>query len=105
MTETVIERAHPARHAPVQVVLLPPAYSGPRDFVSAGFVAALQRRSLDVDLTLGALEFGHVTDHSVVTRVLADLVTPLRGRGAVWLGGISLGGYVALCCAATGPRP
>jgi pimeloyl-ACP methyl ester carboxylesterase len=97
---TLLQNAHPDRHAPVSVVLLPAAHTGPEDFVRAGFGAAVRERALDVDLTFAALEFGHVTDRSVVERIRAEHLLPARARGAtLWLGGISLGGYVALCCA------
>jgi enterochelin esterase-like enzyme len=94
------ERAHAERSAPIEVVMLPAAYTGPEDFVSAGFVEALRARRLNIDVTFASLEFGHITDRSVVARVREELLAPARARGcAVWLGGISLGGYVALCCA------
>jgi pimeloyl-ACP methyl ester carboxylesterase len=91
--------------APLELILLPAAYTGPEDFLRAGFVDAVRARQLNVDVTLAALEFGHVTDRSVVARVHEELLAPALGRGcAVWLGGISLGGYVALCCAASAPN-
>jgi hypothetical protein len=97
---TLQHRAHPERHAPVSVVLLPAAHTGPEDFLRAGFADAVLERGLDVDVTFAALEFGHVTDRSVVERVHTEHLLPARARGAtLWLGGISLGGYVALCCA------
>ena len=98
---TLHQPAHPGRPAGTLVVLLPPAHAEPQDFLSAGFAHAVRERDLDVDLTFAALEFGHVTDRSVVERVLREHLAPARARGIpVWLGGISLGGYVALCCAA-----
>ena len=100
MSSTVHQSAHPGRAAPVSVVLLPAAHTGPEDFVRAGFGDAVRERALDVDLAFAALEFGHVTDRSVVERIRAEHLEPARARGAtLWLGGISLGGYVALCCA------
>lgn len=101
---TLLEHAHAGRDAPVRVVLLPPAFTGPEDFVAAGFPAAVRQRGLKVDLVLAALEFGHVTDRSVVARILDELIAPARAPGReLWLGGISLGGYVALCCAEQEP--
>ena len=99
------EAAHPGRPAGMLVVLLPPAHAEPEDFVAAGFAQAVRERALDVDLTFAALKFGHVTDRSVVERVIREHLEPARARGVpVWLGGISLGGYVALCCAAQEPQ-
>lgn len=90
--------------APLEIILLPAAYTGPEDFVRAGFSDAVRARRLNVDVTFAAMEFGHITDRSVVARVHEELLAPALTRGcAVWLGGISLGGYVALCCAAEAP--
>lgn len=105
MMRSLCERAHRERPAPVHVVLLPAAFSGPEDFVTAGFAQAVRTRGLDIDLTFVALEFGHVTDRSVVARVLEEVIAPLRSPPRVlWLGGISLGGYVALSCAEAEPQ-
>ncbi|MBV8341467.1 MAG: alpha/beta fold hydrolase, partial [Gammaproteobacteria bacterium] len=42
-----------------------------------------------------------VTARTVVARLHDELIAPARtARCALWLGGISLGGYLALCCAA-----
>jgi pimeloyl-ACP methyl ester carboxylesterase len=80
--------------------MLPAAFATPADFVSAGFIGAVRRRGLDVDLVFAALELEHVGDRSVLARLHAEHLLPARAEGcAVWLGGISLGGYVALCCA------
>jgi len=96
----LIEPARAGVHAATRVVLLPAAYTAPEDFVREGFVAALRARSLEIDLVLAALEFGDVTDRSVLGEVERELVAPARAAGAaLWLGGISLGGYVALACA------
>jgi pimeloyl-ACP methyl ester carboxylesterase len=101
----VHQNARPGSHAPVSVVLLPAAHTGPEDFVRTGFGEAVRERSLDIDLTFAALEFGHVTDRSVVERIHAEHLRPARARGStLWLGGISLGGYVALCCAEADPE-
>ena len=67
---------------------------------SAGFVSAARERQLDVDLVFAAIELQQVIDRSVLVRVRQELILPARSLGcAVWLGGISLGGYLALCCA------
>jgi enterochelin esterase-like enzyme len=91
--------------APLRVVMLPAAYSGPDDFVRAGFVAAVRERSLEVDLVFAAVELAEVTARTVVPRIRQQLIQPALADGcAVWLGGISLGGYLALCCAERHPR-
>ena len=40
----------------------------------------MRARGLDVDVTFAALDVGHVTDRSVVPRVLAEVIAPLRAR-------------------------
>jgi enterochelin esterase-like enzyme len=98
--QVITDNARAAGSAATRLIMLPAAYSGPEDFVRAGFVAAVRERRLDVDLVFAALELQHVTDRSVLTRLREELMAPARAQGcAVWLGGISLGGYVTLCCA------
>ena len=95
----VFSSARSSGTAATRIVMLPAAYTGPQDFVGAGFADAVQRRRLDLDLQFVPLEFAHVTDRTVLTR-LHELLAPARAAGcALWLGGISLGGYVALCYA------
>jgi len=102
---TIEHRAQAAQPAPTRVILLPAAFATPADFERAGFAQALRRRQLAVDLTFAALELEHVTDRAVLSRLRAELIAPARAAGArVWLGGISLGGYVALCYAAAHPE-
>lgn len=68
-----------AGRAPALVVMLPGAYSRPREFVDEGHV-------------------GYFQDRSVLRRLREDLVLPARAQGyrQVWLAGISLGGFGAL---------
>jgi enterochelin esterase-like enzyme len=95
-----LESSRPGVQAGTRIVLLPAAYSAPEDFVREGFVTALRARSLDIDLVLAPLEFAHVSDRSVIEEVEREYIAPARAAGvALWLGGISLGGYVALACA------
>lgn len=90
--------------APLRVVMLPAAYSGPDDFVRAGFVGAVRERSLEIDLVFAAVELAEVTGRTVVPRIRQQLIQPALADGcALWLGGISLGGYLALCCAERHP--
>jgi len=51
------------------------------------------------------LELQHLTDRTLLARVRQELLLPARAQGcSIWLGGISLGGYVALCCAERYPQ-
>jgi pimeloyl-ACP methyl ester carboxylesterase len=101
---TIFAAARAGHTAPRRVVMLPAAYSGPDDFVREGFVSTARERHLDVDLVFAGVELQQVIDRTVLTRVRQELILPARSLGcAVWLGGISLGGYLALCCAEQHP--
>jgi pimeloyl-ACP methyl ester carboxylesterase len=105
MMQTIADAAHLGRRAPTRVLMLPAAYSGPEDFVRAGFVGAVRHRQLEVDLVFAGLELQYVTDRTVLTRLHQELILPARAQGcSIWLGGISLGGYVALCAAERYPQ-
>jgi len=100
MTATIFEVANPGRFAPTRVVMLPAAFAGPSDFVRHGFARAVHERSLEVDLVFPGFRFEQLLDRSVFTRLHEEIILPARALGcAVWMGGISLGGYVALGCA------
>jgi pimeloyl-ACP methyl ester carboxylesterase len=81
---------------------LPGAYNGAEDFVQAGFGAAVLRRGLPLDLEFIDLELRYLGDDEALMRLRDEVVLPLREAGvAVWLGGISLGGMLALHFAAS----
>jgi pimeloyl-ACP methyl ester carboxylesterase len=80
-----------------RVIWLPGAFSTSRDFIDAGFAAAVERRSLALQLTFFDLTFEHLHDRSVLQRLRSESVLPARSAGErVWLAGISLGGMLAL---------
>ena len=98
--QIIFDAARAGSFAPHRVVMLPAAYTGPEDFVRAGFIDAARRRSLNVDLVFAGIELAEVTDRSAFARIGEQLIQPAQADGcALWLGGISLGGYLALCCA------
>jgi pimeloyl-ACP methyl ester carboxylesterase len=93
----ICDAAHRGHTARTLLVMLPAAYTGPEDFVRAGFVSAVRERRLDIDLVFAGLELRHVGDRSLLARLRQEHIRAARARGAdVWLGGISLGGYFAL---------
>jgi len=103
MRPLIFEPARPGHNAPLRLVLLPPAYSSPEDFIAHGFASAVRDRNLDVDLVFAGLRLKHVNDRAVLSRLRREIISPARALGcAVWLGGISLGAYIALCYAAQG---
>jgi pimeloyl-ACP methyl ester carboxylesterase len=92
----------PARTAPYTVVMLPAAFCTPEDFIREGFVRAVRARALPLDLVFVQPQADHVADRRALQWLHQELVLPARAGGsAVWLGGISLGGYLALCYAAS----
>jgi pimeloyl-ACP methyl ester carboxylesterase len=84
--------------APVLAVLLPGAYSFPRDFVDEGFIAALRSRNFAVDVWLADAHRGYAANATLLERVHEDVLLPAQRAGyrRIWLVGISLGGLAAL---------
>jgi pimeloyl-ACP methyl ester carboxylesterase len=87
-----------------RIVLLPGAYHALEEFIAAGFDQALRERELAVELILAAPELAHLNDRGWLAQLRAEVIAPARARagGQLWLGGISLGGYMALRFAAEG---
>jgi len=87
--------------AGTRVIFLPAAYTGPDDFVRAGFIAAVRERKLPVDLVFADINLQHLTDRTILRRVRHELVLPARALGcrSVWICGISLGGFIGLAYA------
>ena len=87
------------------LVLLPGAYMQPKDFVAAGFFAALERRELSLDLRIVALDLETITSGAALAMLQQQILDPARANyRRVWLGGISLGGLLAMCQAADQPQ-
>ena len=87
--------------AATRMVWLPGAYHAAQDFLTAGFAAAVRARQAALDLVFIDMELAHVGDRSALQQLRTDIVLPARAAGvSVWLGGISLGGLIALDYAA-----
>lgn len=99
---SLIEQAQDGCDAPVRIVMLAPAYASSEDFVAAGFASAVRSRRLAIDLVFARPEARHLTDESLTAQVW-ELARPPAAATRVWLGGISLGGYLALCAAQGNP--
>lgn len=84
------------------LVLLPPSLSSLDDFYTQGFVDAVRQRQLPMDLLLADITGQHVLDRTMVTTLYTKVLQPARAEGyrAIWLAGISMGGFCALHCAA-----
>jgi pimeloyl-ACP methyl ester carboxylesterase len=105
MMRAILQPARPGSSASRRMLLLHAAYTSPAEFLREGFAAAVRARGLDLDLVLPELELHTVLDRSVLAALHGELILPARAAGCreIWLGGISLGGYVALACAARHP--
>ncbi|HEY2340761.1 MAG TPA: hypothetical protein VGH75_09540 [Steroidobacteraceae bacterium] len=100
MIPTIIEAASASRAAPTCVMMLSAAFTEPSDFVQNGFARAVGERSLDVDLVFAGFRLEHLIDGSVFERLREEIIAPAQSLGCrLWLGGISLGAYLALGCA------
>ena len=79
------------------IVLLPGVQQQFEDFTRNRFDAALHERPLAHDLMLVAPELAHLTDRDWLQCLHEQVVQPLRAAGeSIWLGGISLGAFMAL---------
>ncbi|WP_332744231.1 alpha/beta hydrolase [Hydrogenophaga sp.] len=90
--------------APQLLVMLPGVAMRPEDIFDAGCARAIEQRGLPLDLL--AVDISGVGLDAVHTwdALQKDILTPARMRGArVWLGGISLGGMVAMAHLAARP--
>jgi pimeloyl-ACP methyl ester carboxylesterase len=85
--------------APTLLVLLPGAYMQAADFEQAGFFATVARRGLPLDLLAVDLDLASISGGMARPMLEAQIIAPARRQGyeKIWLGGISLGGLLALC--------
>lgn len=85
------------------LVLLPGAYMTPEHYADHFFPAVAARR-LAVDLQAVDLGVDAITSGQAIPAVVEQILRPARRRYArIWLGGISLGGLLALCLSADYP--
>ena len=98
---TIFDPVAAGAYAPTLMICLPAAYTGPDDFLQAGFLTAVRERDLPVDLAFAHLNLQHLTDRTILRRVRHEIVLPARAQGckSVWFCGISLGGFLALAYA------
>lgn len=121
LAATAIAGCHPARPTtvPMQVLTLRPGtaatrcavvflegrFDRPQSFARAGFDRALAAAGVDAEIVAPDSHVGYFLQDSLVQRLAADVVGPLRARGheRVWLVGISMGGTGALAYAQRHP--
>lgn len=85
--------------APTLIVMLPGAYMTATDYVAQGFFSAIAERQLALDLLAVDLDLVSISSGAALPALQAEVLDPARGEGyrKIWLGGISLGGLLALC--------
>lgn len=100
------ERLHTVDHlcgADTLLVMLPGAYMTAADY-AANFFPAIERRCIPLDLLAVDLGLDAVSAGDALPAVLGQILLPARERyKRVWLGGISLGGLLALSLNANYP--
>ena len=71
----------------------------PEDYEKAGVFAAVSQRQLAPDIAAVDLDLAASTGGRALPALQAEMLEPARQQGyeKIWLGGISLGGLLALC--------
>ncbi len=102
---SLVELAAAGAPATTCVVCLPGAYQTSADFFSAGFHTRVAQRALPIDLIFVDSELEHLGDRRFLDQLRHEVLQPARtsGHRAIWLAGISLGGYMALDYAVSHP--
>ena len=92
------QAARAGTQASVLVVMLPGAYSVPRDFIDQAFVSRMHAQGFAVDVALPDAHLGYVENGTLLERLHADVLEPAQRAGyrRIWLVGISLGGLASL---------
>ena len=86
------------QRAPALLVMLAGAYDRAQDFVDHGFDRACRESRQTLDLCFVTTRLDAVADGRIATLLHQQLIAPARaaGYGRLLLGGISIGGQVAL---------
>lgn len=94
-----------AVHPDTLLVMLPGVYSHPDEFLREGFVRAVQDQRLAVDVLRVDAHLGYYDKGSFVERLRQDVIAPAQAHGyrAIWIVGISLGGFGGLAYAQQRP--
>lgn len=101
----LVDLAHTGYQADTLIILLPGATCLPEDFITQGFVQAVRERSLDIDLMFVELQFDQIADLTALHELHRDVVEPATSQyQAIWLAGISIGGYIGMAHAYCYPR-
>jgi pimeloyl-ACP methyl ester carboxylesterase len=96
--ETVYFNQSGERQNDCLVVFLPGRWNTAASFADEGFVSAVRRTGLHVDMMAAEAHMGYYLEHTLPERLREDVIIPAKNRGYehIWLIGISLGGLGAL---------
>lgn len=88
------------------LVCLPGIGDEGRDFEDWGFVDLVKARQWAVDVWLVDAHYGYYADRTILDQLQQDVFMPATASGyrAIWLAGISLGGFGALLYASRYPQ-
>jgi len=103
--DRTLEQSSCTPNADTLIVLLPGAYSHPDEFEREGFVKALNDNRLAVDVMRVDAHLGYYNAKTILERLSQDVMVPARSLGykAIWIVGISVGGFGGLLYAQTHP--
>jgi hypothetical protein len=99
--EVIIDRAPATAGPKALLVLMPGIRDTPQDIVRHGFIAAVRKRGIAADVVIADAHIGYFRAGTFFERLHADVIEPAQGRAysAIWIAGISLGGFGALAYA------
>lgn len=99
---TLTDLVPTAKRPDTLLVLLPPALSTIDDLCEQGFVDAVRRRQLPVDVLLADINGQDVLNKSTTSLLHTEVMQPAMDSGyrSIWLAGISLGAFSSLYYAA-----
>jgi pimeloyl-ACP methyl ester carboxylesterase len=88
------------------LVCLPGIGDDAKDFEDWGFVDLVRAHPWAADVVLVDAHYGYYADRTILEQLHRDVLLPARTRGyrAIWLAGISLGGFGALLYARQFPN-
>ena len=93
-------------HADTLIVMLPGVYSHPDEFAREGFLRAIDRARIAADVVRVDAHLGYYEKNTFVERLRRDVIEPATAHGyrAIWIFGISLGGFGGLIYAQEHPK-
>lgn len=103
---TLASPLEPGKRARCLLVLLPGLGDSEKDFGKKGFIDAVRKRNLPVDIISANATLGYYARQTLRPRIETDILAAAQKAGyeQIWFGGISLGGLGSLLVAQGHPR-